>query len=220
MAADSSSRNNPIGALMARLHQPVYESRLKALVAAIAPQLPDRARVLDVGCGTGLLGRALMDARPGVVVEGLERYPRPGPAITVTPYDGRTMPFSDGAYDAVIVADVLHHEEDPHRLLSECVRVSRNLVILKDHCVRGPLAQQRISFIDWAANAPYGVKCLYRYNTLPQWREWLARHDLSPVEERTSMNLYPPGLNMLFGRKLQYLAIARRNGAASPEPRA
>lgn len=211
MAQGSDSRPNPIGALMARLHRPVYESRLRALVAAIAPRLPASARVLDVGCGGGLLGRALMDARPGVCVEGLERFPRPNPAIPVTPYDGRTMPFSDRAYDAVIVADVLHHEEDPHRLLSECVRVSRGLVIIKDHCIRGPLARSRIAFIDWAANAPYGVKCLYRYNTLPQWRETLTRHRLSPVEERTSMNLYPPGLNLIFGRRLQYLAVARRD---------
>ncbi len=210
MAPSADSKPHLIGALMARLHRPVYERRKSVLVQTIAPALPSGARVLDVGCGSGLLGRALMDARPDLKVEGLERYPRPDPAIPVTAYDGRTMPFSDGAFDAVIVADVLHHEEDPHRLLAECVRVSRGLIVIKDHALQGPLAQQRVSFIDWAANAPYGVKCLYRYNTLAQWREWLARHQLRPIHEHASMNLYPPGLNMLFGRRLQYMAIAQR----------
>lgn len=213
MATTAGTRPSLIGALMARLHAPVYESRLRALVEAIAPALPENARVLDVGCGNGRLGRALMDARPDIKVEGLERYPRDGAAIPVKGYDGRSMPFSDDEFDAVIAADVLHHEEDPHRLLGECVRVSRNLVILKDHCVRGPLAQQRIAFIDWAANAPYGVKCLYRYNTLDQWRAWLRQHRLAPQTELTAMHLYPPGLNLLFGRKLQYMVIARRESA-------
>lgn len=210
MAPSSDSKPHLIGALMARLHRPVYERRKAVLVRTIAPALPTGARVLDVGCGNGQLGRALMDARPDLQVEGLERYPRDGAAIPVTGYDGGAMPFSDGAFDAVIVADVLHHEEDPHRLLAECVRVSRGLVVVKDHALQGPFARQRVSFIDWAANAPYGVRCLYRYNTLAQWREWLDRHQLRPVHEHASMNLYPPGLNMLFGRRLQYMAIAQR----------
>ncbi len=192
------------------MHAPVYAARLRALVAAITPHLKPGDRVLDVGCGNGTLARALLDnpgAPAGLVAEGLERYKRGGEPITVHAYDGVKMPLADRSYDCVIVADVLHHEEDPDRLLRECARVSRRLVIIKDHSVAGPLAQQRISFIDWAANAPYGVKCLYRYNTPAGWAGVRSRLGLGLVEERLAMDLYPPGFNALFGRRLQYFAV-------------
>jgi len=201
---------NPVKALMAVMHRPIYESRERALVAAITPHLRPGDRVLDVGCGTGALGGALLGARgkpDGLVVEGLERRARGGEPIKVHEYDGVKAPFEDKTYDVVIVADVLHHEEQPDLLIAECIRLSRRLVIIKDHQVAGPLAQRRISFIDWAANAPYGVKCLYRYNTAKQWDETVTRHGLAPVEQRRTMNVYPVLVNMVFGRRLHYFAV-------------
>lgn len=196
--------------LMRAMHKPIYESRKAELVRRILPHLRAGDRVLDVGCGNGTLGEAIMRAPgcpAGVVVEGLERVVRGGEPIKVHAYDGVVMPVGDGSYDAVIVADVLHHEPDPDRLLRECRRVSRRLVIVKDHQVAGPLAQQRISVMDWAANAPYGVPCLYRYNTPAQWRELPGRLDMRAVDEATSMDLYPAGWNLVFGRRLQYMVF-------------
>lgn len=199
-----------IGSAMKALHAPVYEARKRALVRAIVPHLQPQDAVLDVGCGVGVLGQAVMqapDCPEGVRVTGLERFARGGEPIPVRAYDGITFPDPDDSHDVVIVADVLHHEENPDRLLRECARVARRLVIIKDHQVAGPLAQQRISLIDWAANAPHAVKCLYRYNTPAQWAALPARLGLRPVAELRSMNLYPPIVNLLFGRKLQYMAF-------------
>ena len=143
------------------IHRPIYESRQRALLRLIVPVLRESDRVLDVGCGYGSLGLALMEdeACPrDVIVHGLERFPRDEALIEIDGYDGGRMPYEDDAFDVVILADVLHHEKNPAFLLQECARVSRRVVIIKDHKTDGILAQQRISFIDWAANAPYGVK--------------------------------------------------------------
>ncbi len=206
------SSRGPLSRLMSALHRPIYESRLRVLVDAITPHLREGDRVLDVGCGVGTLGRALMDGPacpPDVQVDGLERFRRGGEPIPVTQYNGVTIPFEDQSHDVVIVADVLHHEEQPDRLLSECARVARRLLIVKDHIVQGPLAQQRIAFMDWAANAPYGVECLYRYNTPAEWTAVAQRHGFEVVEERSAMDLYPFGWNLVFGRRLQYFAALR-----------
>jgi SAM-dependent methyltransferase len=197
---------------MKRLHGPVYASRLAELVRRITPHLRENDQVLDVGCGYGTLGRAIMDGPTcprGVEVRGLERVKRGGEAIPVDAYDGSRLPHADRSFDVVMLADVLHHENDPHRLIGECVRVSRRLLIIKDHQVKGPLARQRISLMDWAANAPYGVPCLYRYNSPAEWDQWKRRHALQADEELRSMRLYPLPYSLFFTPALQYMGVFR-----------
>jgi len=169
--------------------------------------------VLDVGCGGGTLGARLRSEaasrRLDVEVSGLERFPRGGEPIGVTSYAGGRFPYADRTFDVVIVADVLHHEAQPLALLRECVRVSQRLLVIKDHQLSGPLAKMRVSLIDWADNAPYGVQCLFQYNRPEEWEAILRDLRLTAAALYRSIDLYPPGFNFLFGRHLQYLAICR-----------
>ncbi len=196
--------------LLRTFHKPIYEHRQQVLVKLISPHLAPGARVLDIGCGFGHLGRALMDASNGQVqVEGLESVKRGNELIPITAYEGTRIPFPDGTFDAVIVADVLHHDHDQERLLREAARVSRNLVIIKDHLRDGVMAQQRISFLDWAANAGYNVPCLYKYNNLQEWHAIVGKLSSGIVEERTSIDVYPPVFNELLGKGLHYFVVFR-----------
>lgn len=196
--------------LLASLHGPVYRSRIAGLVQAILPHLRPGDTVLDIGCGGGALGRALMDAPEcpeGVIVRGVETAPRGGEAIEVLAYDGRHLPFEDESVDVCILADVLHHDEQPDLVIAEAARVARRAVVIKDHKREGPLAQARISLMDWAANRAYDVPCLYRYLTLQGWRDAHRRLGLDMIAEHTSMQLYPRPYRWLFTPRLQYLAV-------------
>lgn len=198
--------------VMAWLHAFVYERRLRELVRSITPHLHEGDVVLDVGCGSGALGKAIMNSqvRPqGVRVQGLERVRHTAELIEIHRYDGVAFPYADKTYDVLILADVLHHESDCDGLLRECIRVTRRLIIIKDHQVQGLLSQQRISLLDWAANHPYGVACIYKYKTPAEWTDFHRRHGLAVIEELSSMRLYPCVLNSLFGGRLQYFLVAQ-----------
>ena len=193
-------------ALLRKLHAPVYERRQRALLRLIGGCLTSGESLLDIGCGSGTLSGAL--AREcGLEARGLETHPRKQCVIPVDPYDGETIPHDDNSFDNVLLADVLHHEEQPLRLLEEACRVAAKSVIVKDHKTGPILAWPRISLIDWAANAGYGVRCLYRYPDLREWHDLFQKSGLSIHEEHKSLDIYPFFLNALFGRQLQYLAV-------------
>lgn len=198
--------------LLRLVHGPIYESRIRALTRLIAPTLQPGDRVLDVGCGSGVLAKALQDsaADRSVRVEGIEKHPRGGEAVPVTGYDGKELPFPDATFDVVIIADVLHHEVDPDFLLQECARICRRNLVVKDHQLAGPFAQSRISFLDWAANAGYGVKCLYQYLKPDEWGLALRRAGLRENRRIDGMKLYPFGFEQVFGGRLHILLIASK----------
>lgn len=199
---------------LASLHKPIYENRIKILSTMVLKHLKPGDRVLDVGSGSGYLAKTLVDkARvEGLEIEaqGIEKHPRGGEEIETLAFDGYEIPCEDDFYDVTLLADVVHHEEDYMRLLREVTRVTKRFLIIKDHTPRGFLGQWRICLMDWAANNPYGVKCLYRYFTAEEWGEIYRELGLEVEEEVTSIRLYQEPFNLIFGNRLQYLAVLRK----------
>jgi len=199
--------------LLKLIHKPIYERRLEILAEKIISHLDPGDKVLDIGCGSGMLGAAVLkhaDCPSGVTYRGLEKYKRGGEPIEVLEYEAGRLPFGDHAFNVVVLADVLHHEDQEGFLFSEAARVSKRFLLVKDHKPEGFLGFWRICFLDWAANNPYGVRCLYRYHTLNEWHALFEEHGLVLISEETSIDLYPPLFNLLFGRRLQYIAVLRR----------
>ncbi len=107
--------------------QNYYQCERRELI----PFVPLRTqRLLDVGCGEGVLARTLKKERGIAFVAGLEYVAEAcaraaGVLDRVIHGDLETMdlPFEDGYFDCIICADVLEHLEDPTAALRKLGRV-------------------------------------------------------------------------------------------------
>jgi ubiquinone/menaquinone biosynthesis C-methylase UbiE len=100
----------------------------------IVTWLPDGARTLDVGCGSGFIAHHL-GAMLGVRVQGTDVGPEPEATIPYSRFNGVSLPLVTGTFDAVLFCYVLHHAADASRLLADAARVltpSGRLVIYED----------------------------------------------------------------------------------------
>jgi ubiquinone/menaquinone biosynthesis C-methylase UbiE len=130
---------------------------------------------------------------------------------------GDKIPFADIYFDCVMLLDVLHHEENWTNLLDECIRVSKRLVIIKDHQVSSKFDYYRVCLLDWLANKPYNIVCLYRYFTVEKWREIFQEKNMSIIKEELSLKIYPPFYQLLFPGKLQYFCIVKKTNNVTSE---
>lgn len=189
----------------------VFRNRVHVLRNHLVDLIPSHADVLDVGCGDGRLAWSIQIARGDVKIRGIDVLIREQTHIAVDQFDGRTLPYPDRSFDAVMAVDVLHHAEDPTNLLSEAARVSRGVVLIKDHLADSWSAIPRLRLMDRVGNARYGVALPYNYWTEEKWREAFRTLGLLPDVWRKRLGLYPPPASWIFDASLHFIARLRRS---------
>jgi SAM-dependent methyltransferase len=184
----------------------VYDRRTRVLSEAMAALIPLNARVLDVGCGDGLISKMIQQQRPDISVAGIDVLLRPKAHIPVSQFDGNRLPYGNDSFDTVMFVDVLHHTEDPSVLLREAARVAKNIVLIKDHTQDGFLAGPTLHFMDWVGNARHGVTIPANYWPQKRWRDALAQLGLKVDSWTKDVPLYPWWATWVFGRSLHFIA--------------
>ncbi len=184
----------------------IHPSRIRKLAAAFVPLLDHAGahRLLDVGCGDGLLASAIKQHLPDLHVIGCEVQPMTKfrneascDAIPLVHFDGRSLPFTTGVFDAALLCDVLHHCEDKGvALLAEVARVSR-LVVVKDHFEHNRLTRYLLQWMDWVGNHTREIFMPKSYFT-PQNFQALAEMAGLQLLETQSVKLPPhPSLHFI-----------------------
>jgi 2-polyprenyl-6-hydroxyphenyl methylase/3-demethylubiquinone-9 3-methyltransferase len=152
---------------------------------------PRGRRVLDVGCGGGLLAEEF--AGLGCEVSGVDpsresiaaarvHAEAAGLRIDYREGTGESLPFPDAAFDIAYCCDVLEHVADLPRVIAETARVLR----------------------------PGGVFLYDTLNRTPQ--SWLVI--IKVLQEWSWTSFLPPGLHdwNLFIKPAELLALLARNG--------
>ena len=192
---------------MYRYRRPVYQTVMLGGLRAIW-SLDDR-RVLDVGGGTGVIAQAVKELFPVMEVTSIDVVDRflPTLDISTATYDGVTLPFPDGSFDCVVLANVIHHIPLSARaaLLRECARVAgAGHLYIKDHEAIGGLDRLRLTILDALGNTPFGGMVKASYPTQAQWDELAAAGGFR-IERRVSGE-YRRGLfAALFPNRLEII---------------
>ncbi|MGH9355283.1 MAG: class I SAM-dependent methyltransferase [Terriglobia bacterium] len=184
----------------------VYPRRILRLSKIIAELLPHGGRVLDVGCGDGLLSSEISKLRADVSLEGIDVLVRRNTLIAVTGFDGESIPHAEASFDVVMMVDVLHHTRDPRILLREAKRVSSLAIVIKDHTLDGPLAGPKLRLMDWVGNARHGVTLPYNYWPQAKWLAEIKALGLRLESWEEDLALYPRWADWMFGGSLHFIA--------------
>lgn len=202
--------------LLERIHGGyVHNRRVRVLARELSALLPARGRILDVGCGDGLLASLIQNYEPGRTVTGLDVLIRIGTHIPVEKFDGHTLPFSDASFETLMFVDVLHHTDNPATLLREAARVARHSIVIKDHTLNGIAAAATLRFMDWVGNRRHNVVLPHNYWPKQKWLDTFASLDLKVQVWKSKLDLYPPPADFLFGRSLHFVAqtVVQRSGS-------
>lgn len=191
----------------------VHARRVEVLARHLGELIPQGSRVLDIGCGDGLLASRVLRNRPDLSIHGLDVLVRPATHINVERFDGRNIPAESRSFDAVVIVDVIHHIDDPMPLLVEAVRVSRTCLLIKDHTLDGWLAGPTLRAMDYVGNARHGVALPHNYWPRSRWIEAFDALGVTVGDWKDRLNLYPIPAEWFFGRSLHFMArldIGRR----------
>lgn len=169
--------------------------RLKKWERSVAAMLPEKAAVLDIGCGTGREAFALADLGFSVVgvdisqkavKQAAELAAENGSAVSFLHYDGHVLPFDDGSFDAVIIwaqtFGLLYGDERKDSFLRECWRVLKECGLISfsghDHAY---LAEAHPQCLNGRRFYPYTAAEIY-------WESFLP-HELSGPAERAGFSV-------------------------------
>jgi ubiquinone/menaquinone biosynthesis C-methylase UbiE len=103
---------------------------------AIMEEVNNRSRVLEVGCGTGIISLAIVphagevvgvDLSPKMITLAQEKAKNEGlQNLNFREADAYELPFEDERFDLVLLTNLLHFVADPTKVLKEARRVLRS----------------------------------------------------------------------------------------------
>jgi SAM-dependent methyltransferase len=138
--------------------------KARLLLGVLAAELgdPKRLRVLDVGCGIGLVDQELARGVGGlcgadVSLKSLEFARSRASGAHFVRYDGAKLPFPDASFDAAFASCVLHHVPPNSRaaFIAEMLRPLRRngLVFIIEHNPMNPVTRHIVSRCAFDADA-------------------------------------------------------------------
>lgn len=211
-----------------------YRGLRALIIQVLGAHAPDAIDVLDAGCGTGGMLKAIGDERPGAHLHGIDlseaacAFARRKTGAQVVQGSVDALPFPDSAFDAVVCLDVLGYRMDQRAALTGLHRVTRPGGVL---VVNLPAYQWMSSYHDVSVGqvrryarkearamlqaAGFHVERATYWNTL-LFPLMVIRRKLWPAPEASDVEAINPFVDKVFGGCLTLERRLISFGAALP----
>lgn len=160
----------------------LFETAIRPLLLTKAKKISEcckkflKGRVLDIGAGRCYIAEE-MKRRNNVDVACLDVKDLSQTDVEVVVYGGKKIPFKDNEFDTALIAYVLHHCEDPIKVLKEAKRVTKgSIIIFEDTKPSG-----FVNMMDFFSNKLRGVKTPFKFRTEKEWATIFKKLNLKIV---------------------------------------
>lgn len=178
---------------------------------------PDIKSILDVGCGDGEIAKKTVE-KTGLKIEvtGAEVKNRDTCQIPSIIFDGLTLPLKNQSVDIILLSDVIHHSLDAQKLLQECSRVAR-YILIKDHIQETEKEFKLLEKMDGVGNDRFSVENPHNYLTKKEWETLYKKCGLKITTIKNSFKVHPFPVNQFFPDKLHFIALLRSCNQSSDQ---
>ena len=163
----------------------LFPIRYKFLANKLSSYLKNSSKIIDVGSSNGKLSYLLIQKKPHLDITGIDTHILSQQYIHIDQYDGKHLPYADGAFDTAMVIDVLHHDDFVENLVREITRVSSKYVLIKDHFYESSTQFKMLKIADRIGNAPYGINLPFNYLTMDEWHTLFKKLHLKIIKHET-----------------------------------
>lgn len=181
---------------------PNYETKLERALSnrsgiifrEIKPYLSGKT-LLDVGAGNCKVA-ALVKEKAGMGVTPIDVINYNATDLPLSLFNGEKIPFGQKIFDTVLVAMVLHHAENPLKLLQEAKRVANSRIIIIESVYFNKEHKAFAAFTDWMYNRVlnHGVNCPFNFQTPKGWESTFRQFGMkiaAKVDLGVDMKLVP-----------------------------
>ncbi|VVC01714.1 Methyltransferase domain protein [uncultured archaeon] len=175
--------------------------------SSIKPLLEGRT-VLDIGAGNGKIG-SLISTRleKDVTLIDVQDYKLPEVVLPMNIFDGKTLSYKDGQFDSSMLLMVLHHADEPLKLLEEAIRVTSGKIYVMESIYFNKEHRQLATMLEWQFNRVFDNDEHWpcNFQTPSGWADTFSKYNLKMEK---SVNL---GIASSFAPDYQWLFVLSKS---------
>ncbi len=191
-------------------------------------KLPPSARILELGCGHGLLWKEnidripggwhiiLSDLSPGMLDAAWRTLVVTGRAFQFKEIDAQSIPFADETFDAVIANHMLYHVPDRSKALTEIKRVLKPVGQVFATTVGTQHMKEMNAWLEHVSQGNYASKATIAFtleNGLEQLQRYFSNITVSRYQDQLRVTELAPLIDyihsMVSPADLQQAELAR-----------
>ena len=154
--------------------------------------IEEKERIIDIGAGGGWVSDEIQKRKKtkNLLLDVISLNQTDLPLVL---YDGKNIPFDENSFDTALLICVLHHCQDPLRVLEEARRTVKKRIIIIEDIASTPLGKFFLKIKDSFLNIAFSllacslkevINLPFNFKTIPEWEKTFENLKLKLVYKK------------------------------------